>query len=172
VRPDDHSLAARRDLRARWRAASHRRADAAGLDEDQRLELRGSLSPAWSELPSSSPCTSAICPARHLTVSIQNEPGQAALGLLLTPQRYAATAEAVAQRLAADGRQVPLTSPDTAIASFAPVFLTPLLAKPTAGPATAAVAFHAYQHDYYQAGEIGDSIASLGAEAPAGLPPG
>jgi len=43
-----------------------------------------------------------------------------------TPVPYAATAEAVAQRLAADGRPVPLTSPDNAIASFVPIFLAPL----------------------------------------------
>jgi O-glycosyl hydrolase len=83
---------------------------------------------------------------------------------------YAATAEAVAQRLAADGRPVPLTSPDNAIASFVPIFLAPLLATPTAGPATAAVAFHAYQYDYYQADEIGASIAPLAAAVPSDLP--
>ena len=139
-------------------------------------ELRGSLSPGMaSELAEFFSVYVGYLLGAGYTLdglSIQNEPEAKPPwdSCYYTAAQYAATAEAVAQRLAADGRQVPLTSPDTAIASFAPVFLTPLLATPTAGPATAAVAFHAYQHDYYQADEIGASIASLAAEVPTGLP--
>jgi glucosylceramidase len=105
-------------------------------------------------------------------LSIQNEPEAASPwdSCYYTPARYAAAAEAVAQRLAADGHSVPLSAPDNAIASFVPIYLAALLAKPTAGPATGAVAFHHYQYGYYDAAAIADSTATLAAQGPPGLP--
>lgn len=105
-------------------------------------------------------------------LSIQNEPEAASPwdSCYYTPPRYAAAAEAIAQRLAADGRSVPLHAPDNAIASFAPIYLAELLAQPTAGPATAAVAFHHYQYGYYQTEEIAASVAALAGAIPPGLP--
>jgi glucosylceramidase len=105
-------------------------------------------------------------------LSIQNEPEAVPPwdSCYYTPARYAATAEAIAQRLAADGHAVPLNASDNAIASFVPIFLTPLLAKPTAGPRVGAVIFHNYQFEYYQPAEIQESVATLAAQIPRALP--
>lgn len=110
---------------------------------------------------------------RHLEgLSIQNEPEAAPPWDSNTygPADYAETAEKIAQRFVAEGRDVRLTAPDTAIISFVPLFLQFLLAKPTATARLGAVAYHYYQYDYYQTDAIAAAQRALSAGAPAGLP--
>jgi glucosylceramidase len=105
-------------------------------------------------------------------LSIQNEPESAAPwdSAVYDPDSYAATAEVIAQRLAADGHATRLVAPDTALTAFAGLYLTALGPMPTAMARFEAVAFHLYQYGYYEVDQVAGQLAKLAKKAPPGAP--
>jgi O-glycosyl hydrolase len=105
-------------------------------------------------------------------LSLQNEPESPSPWDANTyaPQGFADAAEAVALRALRDGHTARLVAPDTALSIFAPFFVPFLLAMPTAGPWTEAVAFHLYAADYYAVNRVAPAVADLRSKVPAALP--
>ena len=113
--------------------------------------------------------------ARHPldSLSIQNEPEAASPWDANTyaPLRMGKVLEAVAQRIVADGHSTRLHGPDNAIASFLPVFLPALLAKPIVLSLFDAVGFHLYGGTFYpDSSTIAADVAPVANAAPAGMP--
>lgn len=105
-------------------------------------------------------------------LSLQNEPEASPPwdGTTYTPKSYALAAEVVAQRVLLDGHTARLVAPDTALSIFAPLFVPALLAKPTAGPWTEAVAFHLYQYGYYDLAQVAPAVDGVRSQVPESLP--
>lgn len=107
------------------------------------------------------------------SLSIQNEPEAASPWDANTyvPTRMDDVAEAVAQRLVADGHATTLHGPDNAVANFVPLYLPPILARPTAASIFAAVGFHLYGSTvYFDSSTVAPDIAPVLGVAPPGLP--
>jgi glucosylceramidase len=105
-------------------------------------------------------------------LSIQNEPEAAPPWDSNTygPDDYASTAEAIAQRLVADGHATRLVAPDTAVTSFTGLYLASLAPMPTAMERLDAAAFHLYQYGYYEFDKVGPQLTKLAQKAPPGTP--
>lgn len=107
------------------------------------------------------------------SLSIQNEPEAASPWDANTyvPTRMDDVAEAVAQRLIADGRATTLHGPDNAVANFVPLYLPPILARPTARSIFEAVGFHLYGSTvYYDSSTVAPDIEPVLGVAPPDLP--
>lgn len=98
------------------------------------------------------------------SLSIQNEPEAASPWDANTyiPTRMDDVAEAVAQRLIADGHATTLHGPDNAVANFVPLYLPPILARPTAASIFEAVGFHLYgATTYFDSTTVAPDIAPV-----------
>lgn len=107
------------------------------------------------------------------SLSIQNEPEAASPWDANTyvPTRMDDVAEAVAQRLLADGHATTLHGPDNAVANFVPLYLPPILARPTAASIFEAVGFHLYGSTvYFDSSTLAPDLEALIAAAPSDLP--
>jgi O-glycosyl hydrolase len=107
------------------------------------------------------------------SLSIQNEPEAASPWDANTyaPPRMANVLEAVAQRIVADGHATRLHGPDDAVASFVPVYLPALLAKPTAASLFDAVGFHLYGSTWYpDSSTVAPDVTPVVNAAPEGMP--
>lgn len=104
-------------------------------------------------------------------LSIQNEPEAASPWDSNTydPVSYADTLEVVAQRLASDGHDVALVSPDNAILSFTLLYHQLVQTRPTAMARLRAIAFHIYQGEYYDFAAHEASLDLFAATAPPGI---
>jgi len=107
------------------------------------------------------------------SLSIQNEPEAASPwdANNYNPTRMDDVAEAVAQRLLADGHATTLHGPDNAVANFVPLYLPPILARPTASSIFQAVGFHLYgATTYFDSSTVAPDVEPVLGVAPPGLP--
>lgn len=177
VRPDDHlwqldEIAARGDpmrIAALWTPPAWMKTT--GLENGGGALLPG-MAPELAEFFSAYLDFVAAAGHRIDALSIQNEPEAAPPwdSNTYSPAAYAATLEAIAQRLVADGHDTGLVSPDNAVLNFTMLYVQSFLSQPTAKQRLRALAFHMYQFDYFQFAEHEAALDAFVAAAPPGLP--